>query len=48
MGYLRLKGYKDDQGLQENKGGYKRLHGVKRGLQGVTREYRGLQGVTKG
>ena len=31
MGYLRLKGYKDDQGLQKNKEGYK-------GLQEVTRE----------
>ena len=39
MGYFRLKGYKDDQGLQENKGGYK-------GFQEVTRGNRGLQWIT--
>ena len=41
MGYFRLKGYKDDQGLQENKRGQK-------GLQEVTRGNRGLQGNTGG
>ena len=51
MGYFRLKGYKDDQGLQENTGGskgYNRLHRGNRGLKGVTGGYRSLQGVTGG
>ena len=49
MGYLRLKGYKDDQGLQEVTEGHRRLQVARRNslgyrrLQGVTGSYKGLR-----
>ena len=43
MAYLKLYGYKDDQGLKENKGDYKALQEVTRGNRGFSRGYKGLQ-----